>query len=218
MALNSLFIRVTNLTAAVMYLTDLAAGEVGTNSAMRSRRPGRVYVPANNSVELALDSTVLLSYENGDIRKQITAGNLSASLVGGTTQVLTWQYDFADDAGAVSTITLDDIQDVTKTLNNAIVVRGWVEVITACTSAGAATVSVGITGTVAGFRTATAVGALTAGAILPFNGSLVHNGTAAVDPLAYRTTTARNVVAAIAVAALTAGKFNVHMEVVPVFV
>lgn len=219
MALQSLFIRVTNLTTAVLYLNDINQGFEGQGTAQRERRAGPSYVPASDSIELALSSDVLLSYESGAIRKQVDAGNLSVSLVGGTTQVLTWKYDYSVDGGTIGTKILKDINASAKNINNAIVLRGWVEVLTAVTSAGAPTVSVGTTADVDGFRTATLKGSLTIGAILPFDGALVHNGsvTGIADVAHTRITAATNIVAAVAVAALTAGKFNVHLEIIPVF-
>jgi hypothetical protein len=214
MALNSFYVQLTNLTTGPIYLGDLNQGLDPV--AYRTRRPGPVYLPALSTIELALDSSVLLSYESGDIRQQHDVGHLRASMIGGAVQVLTWQYDFALDGGLVSAITLRDIQRTAKTISYGTMTRGWIEVLTPVTSGGGATLALGYTGFVAtGFLPATVLAGFTAGAIIPFAGTRVHNGTAAVNPLATRVTTAVSVITTVAVAPLTAGKFNVHLEVIP---
>ena len=117
---------------------------------------------------------------------------------------LKFQYDFADLGGAAEAITLTDDADAAQTIpDNAVIVRAYIEGITSAASSGSATVKLGITGDddclIAatdfdnGEFDATTVTALTAG-------------------IPIRTTTAVSVLATVAVAALTAGKFNIWVE------
>src|SRR5690242_16595448 len=127
-------------------------------------------------------------------------------------QVATFRYDFADHGGAVGAITLDGSNvagDGVNIPDDALILRAWVECVTAATSGGAATIALGITGNTDALIAATAytdnkfdtpetVGALTAE--LP----LKVNAAAGVD-----------VIATVATAALTAGAFDVHVEYLP---
>lgn len=108
-------------------------------------------------------------------------------------------YDFAVDGGAVGSLTLfTPKQDM-------IVHKAVMKVKTACTSGGSATVSVGVTGSVASYVAATAVASLTANAIISGVSTWGAGGIRAVADTA--------VVLDIAVAALTAGKIEVEMIV-----
>lgn len=216
MAFQSLYIRVTNLTTATLYINDINQGFDGQGTAQRDRRPGPCYVPASSFVDLTLSSDVLLSYETGSIRKQVDAGHLSVSGVAGGIQTWTWQYDYASDLATVAAHTLKNVQGVAQTVNNVVALRGYVEVITAVLSGGAATVALGITGATTGFLAATGKANFTANAIIPFSGATVANGTADASPVQTRITTAKSVIATIGTAALTAGKFRVHLEVLPI--
>jgi len=95
-----------------------------------------------------------------------------------------------------------------------VVTGGWLEVVTAVTSGGSATLEVG-TGTTAtgadpnGFVTSIGKASLTANSVHPFDGALAHNTTAAGHRV--RTTVAP-VSITIGTAALTAGKFYVYVE------
>jgi len=118
---------------------------------------------------------------------------------------LKFQYDFADLGGATTAaITLTDDADAAQTIpDNAVIVRAYIEGVTSATSGGSATVKLGITGDddclIAatdfdnGEFDATTVTALTAG-------------------IPIRTTAAVSVLATVAAAALTAGKFNIWVE------
>ena len=216
MALNSLFIQVTNTTAGVIYLADINQG-FERESASRSVRPGPVYIPANGSVELALSSTVLLSYESGNLRTQVVGGNLTVSQMGGVAQALTWEYDFAALGGAISTIPLVDIQGLAKTLPPSLMLRGWVEIVTLATSGGAPTLTLGTVADPDGFLVSVNPTTLAANVVVPFDGALVHNGTALVDSAQTKNSTSESMVAVIGTATVTAGRFRVHLEILPVF-
>lgn len=114
-------------------------------------------------------------------------------------------YDFAVLGGAVSTLALKDLDGNTCTLQSgAIITNVIAHVVTACTSGGSATVSLGAN-TTTDLMGATAVASLSLNALL----AGVPVGTAAT---AVRLTADRNISVAIAVAALTAGKVNYHIE------
>jgi len=215
MALEALYIRVTHTGQASgpLMISDIASGFDGAGSAARARRPGPVYVPVSDHVDLVYDSSVALSYESGCIKQWVTSGDLTVSLLRGSVVQKSWLYDFAELGGAIGAVTLtapngDALQIPAKCIG----VRGWVEVVTAVTSAGAATVAVGVTGTAAALRAATGKATLAANAVLALDGSQIHNGTEAAAPVAKRYTAATSVTATVAVAALTAGKFYVHIE------
>lgn len=106
-------------------------------------------------------------------------------------------YDFAVHGGAVGDIPLDlDLPP------NAVVYDGLVDVITAPTSGGAATVALKIEG---------AADLLAATAISSVTGQLdtVPNGAAAN---AVKTTDTRTLTVTVATAALTAGKMNIFLK------
>lgn len=225
MALESLFIRVTNATTGTILLDDVNFG-LSREGAYRVRRPGAVYVPASDSVEIALDSSVLLSYESGAIRQQVDAGNLTVSLVGGSVSVQTYTWDFANDGGSTGAYSLYDIAGTdTKTLPIGTMLRGWVEIITTPVSGGTPTGIIGTPANDDGFVEAVAdITAWTAGTIIPFNGALVANGlidlTATANQIAAVATknlTNTTVQFTLGGAALTAGKFNVHIEMLAAF-
>lgn len=112
-------------------------------------------------------------------------------------------YDFAVDGGAVSTIAL---MGATLIPSGATVLEGWVEVVTALTSDGAATIAVQVEGA-GDIAAATAVASWTTGRkrILP----ALTAGALTVASTAVRTTAARDISIVVAVADLTAGKFSV---------
>lgn len=122
----------------------------------------------------------------------------------GATNLKTLQaeYDFAVDGGAVGTITLrqsgSNLPNQIPT--GAVIVGGYIEVLTTCTSGGAATI--GVNSEAAGDIKAAATGFATyAAGIVPIVPSW---GTSAV-----KTTANRSLAITIAAAALTAGKFRV---------
>lgn len=122
----------------------------------------------------------------------------------GSTNLKTVQgeYDFAVDGGAVGTITLRQGGSNLPNLipAGAVIIGGYIEVLTTCTSGGAATI--GVNSEAAGDIKAAATGVATYAA-----------GVVAIVPSwgtgAVKTTVSRSLAITIAVAALTAGKFRV---------
>ena len=103
-------------------------------------------------------------------------------------------YDFSSDCGAVSSITLGTLPD------KAVVVRGTVEVETAVTSAGSATVAFGLVANTDAFVGATAKTSLGLNAAISSSNDLPLKMAGDTD-----------VLATIATAALTAGKIHLHV-------
>lgn len=120
------------------------------------------------------------------------------------TKVFVGEYDFAVDGGAVSTIALRGSGALGSQIpSGAVITGGYVEVDTAVTSGGAATVA--ITSEGAGDLVAAAA---VSGAPWSTTGrkSIVPAATGATS---VKTSAARTLSATIAAAALTAGKFRV---------
>lgn len=114
-------------------------------------------------------------------------------------------YDFAVLGGAVSTINLvDDDGNPAVLPSKAIITQVYSDVVTAPTSGGSATMSLGAN---------TTVDLLAATAVASWTGTQagIPVGTAATM---VKLTAQRNIVMAIAVAALTAGKINVFVDFV----
>lgn len=114
------------------------------------------------------------------------------------------EYDFAVDGGAISSITLRGAGIVGGAIPaGSVIMGGYVEVDTAVTSGGAATVAINVEGAGDIVAAAAVSGApwSTTGrkSVIP-----VFTGATTV-----KTTVARNIVATIAAFALTAGKFRV---------
>lgn len=105
-------------------------------------------------------------------------------------------YDFAKDGGAVAAL------DVLTVKSASVVRAAYFKVNTLCTSGGSATVSLGISGDVAGLVAATAVASLTAGAVI--DGASFGTG--------YKLAADAVVVMDIAVEDLTAGKITIVIE------
>lgn len=106
-------------------------------------------------------------------------------------------YDFAVDAGAVAALGVMKVKD-------ACVVRNcYFKVNTTCTSGGSATVSLGVSGDAAGLIAATAVASLVAGAVID-SAAFGTGYKLAADAVINMDT---------AVAALTAGKITVVLEI-----
>ena len=140
--------------------------------------------------------------------------------------VQTWQFDATVDGGAVGAYTLKGLDLLAKELPVCVMLRGWVEVITAPVSAGTPTGKVGTAGDDDGFLTGVSniETGWTAGSVHPFNGALVCNGildeadvTAQTAAVSTRNSTASSVVFTLGGAAITAGKFNVHVETLALF-
>jgi hypothetical protein len=118
------------------------------------------------------------------------------------------KYDFAVDAGAQSTIA---ITAGTPIPSGSVVLGGYVDVTTACTSGGAATIACQVEAA-NDILTAVAVATWTTGRknVLPAPTTGALTASTAV-----KTTAARNISIVIAAADLTAGVFNVVLYVVP---
>jgi hypothetical protein len=143
-------------------------------------------------------------------RTTVTGSFTAADLVGNVDldpdlpKSLKFQYDFADLGGTATAITLTDDNDAAQTIpDNAVVVNAWFEGVTAMTSEGSATVMLGVTGDTDAFKTATAFDDAAYAATA---------ATAITNAVPFKTTAAVSVIATIAVAALTAGKFNVWVQ------
>ncbi len=186
------------------------------NSAARVRRPGPVYVAAGGHVDLVYSSTVAHSYESGTIKQWVDAGILTVSMLRGATVVKSWLYDQAVQGGATSALVLTDPNgNALQIPAGTLALRGWVEVETSIgATGGAANVSIGVTSTAGAFRAATATGALGSGVLLPFNGTVVHNGTEAAAPVCHKFGTAIDVILTPDTNALTSGKLYVHIEMI----
>ena len=119
-------------------------------------------------------------------------------------KVLKFQYDFADLGGAISAITLTDENGNGLTLpDNACIKRAYVESLTTGASGGSATIKLGITGDDDAFIAATAMNHAT------FTAEAVTELTAGIP---VKTSAGVSVLATVATATITAGKFNVYVE------
>jgi len=115
-------------------------------------------------------------------------------------QTQAWfEYDFAVNGGAVGTVNLPVAIPV-----GSIIRHVYIDVITTLTSAGSATVALGIVAA-GDTRAATAIASLTAGSLLDG----IPDGTASTM---LRTTAASGLIVTIAVADLTAGQFRVVVD------
>jgi hypothetical protein len=116
------------------------------------------------------------------------------------------RYDFAVDGGAIGDIDLTRVASVPA---NAVVVGGFLEVDTVPTSGGAATIAIKVEG-----AADTVAAAAISGAPWSTTGrkSVIPVFTGATS---LKTTAARKVQATVAVAALTAGAFDVVLAYVP---
>lgn len=116
----------------------------------------------------------------------------------GQKKVARADYDFAVDGGAVSAITLrgDSIP------SGAVIVDVLLHVETAVTSGGAATLAIGT-------EAATDMNAADAVSGAPWSTTGAKRGDFTATTAPVKTTAARGIVATIATAALTAGKFSV---------
>lgn len=128
-------------------------------------------------------------------------------IIEGTDRIKTavGEYDFAVDGGAVGQITLRGSGTVGAALpNGAIITGGYVEVDTALTSGGAATVGVDLEGTsdiiAAGVISATPWSTTGRKSVIPAGTGVTSVKTS---------TSTRSIKATVGVAALTAGKFRV---------
>lgn len=141
----------------------------------------------------------------GDLRP----GDKGTGVVGtkqyvGRTKWARAYYDFATDGGAVGAITLRG----DKLPSGAVILSSVIKVDTAVTSGGAATVSIGTQAATDVRAAATLATAPALGSTGALNGAV----TRATAPVVC--TADRDVVATVAVAALTAGRFSVLIEYV----
>jgi hypothetical protein len=120
------------------------------------------------------------------------------------------RYDFAVDGGAASTIA---ITSGTPIPSGSVILGGYVNVLTALTSGGAATIACQVE---AANDILTAV-AVATWDVTPVLKNVLPSPTtgALTDSTAVKTTAARNISIVIATADLTAGKFDVVLYVVP---
>lgn len=119
--------------------------------------------------------------------------------------VLKCVYDFSVQGGAIGTIKLvDDTGQQAVLPIGALITQVYTDVVTALTTSASGTLSLGAN---------TTVDLLAATAAATFSGTQagIATGTAATM---VKLTAARNIVAAIATGALTAGKLNVFVEFV----
>lgn len=117
------------------------------------------------------------------------------------------EYDFARHGGAISTIALTGKNIIPS---GAVITGGYIDVLTALTSGGAATIAVQANAA-NDISTAVAVATWTAGVknILPAPTTGAITASTGV-----KTTAARDISVVIAAAALTAGRFRVVLEYV----
>lgn len=134
-----------------------------------------------------------------------TITNAKLSPFQGPSQGLTFEYDFAALGGAAGalTLTLPSAGGALTIPDNAIVTNAWIECITAATSGGAATIALGITGNTDCLIAATA-----------YTDNMFDTPDTVValtNELPLKTSAAVSVLATIAGADLTAGKFRIHV-------
>lgn len=111
-------------------------------------------------------------------------------------------YDFSIDGGAQATIPLNDATGAPVNLpDKAIVISSHIEIETAVTSGGSATVAFGLVGNTDAFKSATGKASLTLDAV--FGGS---------NDLPLKMATPTPVAITIAVANLTAGKIRIFIK------
>lgn len=117
-----------------------------------------------------------------------------------------FEYDFGTHGGGTGAKTLTAFSG--KLPDNAVIVSAYTEAVTSLTSGGAATVKIGITGNDDSFKAATAYN----------DASFVAEAITAITaetPLKVNNASGVSVLATIATAALTAGKFRVHVDYIP---
>ncbi len=134
-------------------------------------------------------------YLNGVIRSEHHAHGLSREI--------TVEYDFADLEGAVGAVTLTDVNNNAVSIpDNAIITSVVYEEITPMTSGGSATVALGITRNTDAFIAATAFN----------NAAFTADVSTKENEVPLKTSASVSVLATIATAALTAGKFRLHIS------
>lgn len=129
------------------------------------------------------------------------SGRAGVGIAGGRRKIAVALYSFATDGGAVGDITLrgDAIP------SGAIITDVLIHVDTALTSGGAATVALKA-------ESAADLNAADAISGAPWSTTGAKRGDLDADTAPVKTTAARSIVATVATAALTAGKFSVYVE------
>lgn len=126
----------------------------------------------------------------------------NAKTDGAAVKYLEAVYDFAVDGGDVGGIPLKDTAGLPLVIpDKAIVINSHIEIETAVTSGGSATVAFGLEGNTDAFKAATGKASLTLDAVFAASNDL---------PLKMAAPTA--VLGTVAVAALTAGKFRIFIK------
>lgn len=195
------------IAALAVTTAKLAADAVdGTKLADNAVDSEHITAGAVDAAHMSANSIDSDSYVDGSIDNEHLADNVvdNDELATRIAKHLKFQYDFADLGGAQGAITLTDDADAAQTIpDNAVIVRATLEGITTATSGGAATVALGYTGNTDAFIAATAYNNG------EFNAAVETNLTAEIP---IKTTAAVSVLATIASADLTAGKFNIWIE------
>lgn len=127
----------------------------------------------------------------------ISGGNIIGGI--GRLTVAEATYSFAVNGGAVGDITLTQQDAIPQ---GAIILGGVVEITTQLTSSGSATIAIKVEG---------AADTLAALAVASWTVSRKSVIPAFTGATTLKTTTARSITATVAVAALTAGVFNVYL-------
>ena len=126
----------------------------------------------------------------------------NAKTDGAAVKYLEAVYDFSVDGGAVGSIPMKDAAGVALDIPaNAIVINSHIEVETAVTSGGSATVAFGILANTDAFKGATAKATLVEDYVV-----------GASNDLPLKVAIPTPVMATVAVAALTAGKFRIFIK------
>jgi len=151
-----------------------------------------------------------------NLKRELTSGAANIRLFEQNqpqTQTYVFKWTYGTDTATAAEHTLKNPDQKGLSLPIGFVVTGgWLEVVTAVTSDGSATLIVGTQGTSNdpnGFVTSIGKASLTANSVHPFDGALAHNTTAAGTRIV---TTADPVSITIGTAALTAGKFYVYVQ------
>lgn len=128
---------------------------------------------------------------------------IGLGLAGGRRKVAIGRYDFATEGGAVGDIVLRG----SAVPSGAIVLDSWLQVDTALTSGGSATVAIKL-------ESAADINAADAISGAPWSTTGAKRGDLTATSAPVTTTAARTLTATVATAALTAGAFTVGVEYV----
>ena len=152
-----------------------------------------------------------------NLKRELTAGSANIRLFEADQpqlQTYVFKWDFASDTATAAEHVLKGANGGTLQIPAGFVITGgWLEVATAVTSGGSATVEIG-TATGGGLNDpnglVTSIGkaSLTTASVHPFDGALAHNTTAKGT----KAQAADSVVLTIGTAALTAGKLYVYVQ------